>query len=268
VSALPSLRAFALRGPDANAVLDWLYVHGDIAGVLEQPELVVWLREPVPAWPAGRFEVEEREVRPQDFTHTGLEHDRAIVLATDLVVRPPWVAAPAGFAGVELLVPRGSAFGSGEHASTQAALLAMHRTWSRPASLADVGTGSGILALYARVRGCAAIAACDVDAASVAAARDLLPFADVFHGGPDRLAPADMVVANMTGAELLAALPAVLAIWTARAPLVLGGMRAPEVDGIVRAVPAAAVHREVVGAFTAVVFPGGAQGSKPTIMRV
>jgi len=256
VSALPSLRAFALRGPDAAAVLDWLYVHADVAGVLEEPEVVVWLRGPVPAWPAGRFEAEERPVRAEDFTHTGLEHDRAIVLAADLIVRPPWVAAPAGFAGVELVVPRGAAFGSGEHASTQAALLAMHRTWSSPASLADVGTGSGILALYARVRGTARIAACDVDPAAVAAARELLPFADVAHGGPERLAAADMVVANMTAAELRAALPALLAIWAARGPLVLAGMRATEVDGIVRAVPAPAVHREVVGAFTAVVFRG------------
>ena len=163
-------------------------------------------------------------------------------------------ALPAGFAGTELIVPRGGAFGSGEHDSTKAALVLIHRGWSRPVSMADVGTGSGILALYAKVRGCEHIEACDIDEPSVLAARELLPEAMVHIGGAECLQPCALVVANMTGAELTGSLTAILSIWTREQDLILSGMRAPEVDALVASVPARVVDRETLGAFTAVRF--------------
>lgn len=249
---------YRLRGADAEHALAWMHVHADVRGVLEEPDaLVVWLAGPLPPLPPlGDLAVEARPARPDDATRTGREHDAPILVADDLLVRPPWVARPAGFAGVELVVPRGGAFGSGEHGSTQAALRCLHRAWPEepPASFADVGTGSGILALYAHVRGARRIAACDVDAAAVAAARELLPAADVREGGPETLPPGDLVVANLTAAELRGCLAAVLGAWTRRDALVLGGLRSDEVAPLVAAVPAVERLRETVGEFTAVAF--------------
>ena len=166
-------------------------------------------------------------------------------------MRPPWVERPVAFSGIELVVPRGMAFGSGEHDSTQAALLALHATWSDPASFADVGTGSGILALYAHVRGCRRIEACDVEEPAVEAARELIPGSEVTLGGPMTMPwRADFVIANLTGAEQQAALDGILDRWTQKAPLVLSGMRAHEVDGIAQRLPREAA-RLVRGAFTA-----------------
>ncbi|MBX3462114.1 MAG: 50S ribosomal protein L11 methyltransferase [Planctomycetes bacterium] len=253
----PDLRAFELGGGDAAEALDWLHVHAQVLGVLEHDDgsFRVWLDGPLPALPQPRVSVRELAVRPGDFAVTGREHDAAIPIAADLLVRPPWVERPPGFVGVELLLPRGNAFGSGEHGSTQAALRCLHRVWDRPASFADVGTGSGILALYASVRGCGDVQACDVDAHAVAAARELLPQARIELGGPERLAPADFVVANLTADELHAALPALLALWRRRSPLVLSGMRAHEVDGVLARLPAAPDGRETVGDYTAVALP-------------
>lgn len=253
-------RAVALTGPDADVALDFLHVHADVQGVLREPRgHVVWLTGGLPSFPAAMaIEVEERVVADEDFTITGLECDDAILVAEDLLVRPPWVDRPAGFDGVELVVPRGGAFGSGEHASTQAALLLLHQTWSRPASLADVGCGSGILALYAQVRGVARIAACDVDRPSVDAARELLPGAHVTVGTPDQLPPCSQVVANMTGAELGSSLDAILRLWQGAAPLVLSGMLAHEVDGISQSVGRPELARVSVDRFTAVAFAASA----------
>lgn len=164
---------------------------------------------------------------------TGLEGDRTIVLAQDLVVRPPWVAAQSGFRGIELVVPRAMAFGSGEHASTQCALLVMHATWmSTCRSTCDVGTGSGILLAYAQARGCSTLAGCDVEAESVAAASELMQGAKIVLGGPDRLlahaqaeAGFDCVVANMAIFELVPVLHDILALWNRRGVLVIAGTR-------------------------------------------
>lgn len=249
-------RAFAVSGRDAEDAVSWLHVHGEVQGVLEEGgRQVVWMTCAMPALPEElEVSVVEREVREQDLAVTGLEDDAAIPVTDGLLVRPPWVARPRGFVGVELLVPRGGAFGSGEHDSTKAALTVMHRGWSGPKSLADCGTGSGILALYAHVRGCKRIEACDIDEPSVVAARELLPGARVHLGGAEMMSPCDMVVANMTGAELRESLPQILSVWTRAEPLVLSGMRAPEVDALVASVPAAPEQRETLGAFTAVRF--------------
>ncbi|MFN3241690.1 MAG: 50S ribosomal protein L11 methyltransferase [Planctomycetota bacterium] len=249
-------RAFALRGADRDDALAFLHVHADVQGTLEEHDAhVVWLVGRMPALPAGlAVELEERAVADEHFTITGLERDTAIAVADDLLVRPPWVERPAGFSGVELVVPRGGAFGSGEHGSTQAALLLLHRTWRGPASLADVGCGSGVLALYAQQRGVARLEACDIDGPSVLAARELLPTARVEHGGPERLAGCEQVVANMTGTELGASLAAILDLWHGPAPLVLSGMRGHEVDGLVERVGRPEVDRTTVGEFTAVAF--------------
>lgn len=252
-----TLRAFRLCGDSAEAALDRLHVIADVRGaIVGDGEVTVWLPGPLPALALPGLRIDELPRELANATATGFERDRAIQVADDLLVRPPWVARPRGFAGIELVVPRGMAFGSGEHGSTQAALLAVHRAWSAPPSFADVGTGSGILARYAQVRGCARIAACDVDPDAVAAARALLPGADVVLGGPAALhAPADFVVANMTAAELHGAWPDLLRAWTGRAALVLSGLRAGEVDAVRARLPAPA-QPVTVGGFTALTVAG------------
>lgn len=251
------LRVFALRGADREAALDWLHVHCELEGVLEQDEaILVWLRDALPRPPFAGLQVEELPHDPTAAAVTGLEHDAAILVANDLLVRPPWVERPAGFTGIELVVPRGNAFGSGEHASTQAALCCLHAVWDAPASCADVGTGSGILALYAVQRGCPAVQACDIEAEAVAAAQELLPTAVVRRGGPEVLAPADLVVANLTAAEQHAALPGLLALWTRRSALVLSGLRSHEVAPLLARLPSPPDRTFERAPFTAVAWLG------------
>ena len=249
-------RAVALSGVDADAALAYLHVHADVQGTLEEPGgHVVWVVGAPPSLPpALSVEVVERVVAEEDFSITGLEDDASILVADDLLVRPPWVERPPGFEGIELIVPRGGAFGSGEDASTQSALLLLHKTWQGAESLADVGCGSGILALYAQVRSVARIEACDIDGPSVDAARGLLPGARVVVGDAGLLAPCDVVVANMTATELIEEMPAIQRAWRGAGPLVLSGMRAHEVDDVVKEVGCLELDRLSVGAFTAVAF--------------
>ncbi len=259
------LRAFVLRGPCRELALDLLHIHAAVHGAVEAEDgVTVWLAGEPPASlfatpPLGEFgvadlRVEELPAAAANLEATGLEQDRPILVERDLLVRPPWVDRPAGFVGVELIVPRGMAFGSGEHDSTKAALRMLHANWRAPASVLDVGTGSGILALYASVRGCARVLACDIEDAAVAAARELMPQASVHLGGPEAVPEAaDLVIANMTGSELLAALDAILAKWTRRGPLVLSGMRDGEDQAVRARLPRPADGAMTVGAFTALV---------------
>ena len=71
-----------------------------------------------------------------------------------------------------LHIPHGLAFGSGEHATTFMLLQALTgpRDWRRTTVL-DLGTGSGVLALAARLFGARKIVATDFDAEAVRTAR-------------------------------------------------------------------------------------------------
>jgi ribosomal protein L11 methyltransferase len=72
----------------------------------------------------------------------------------------------------QLLIPLGIAFGGGEHATTSMLLRALMRhPGLTQSAVLDLGTGSGILALAARLRGARRIVATDWDADAVRTAR-------------------------------------------------------------------------------------------------
>jgi hypothetical protein len=254
------VRAFRIGGPGRLTALDLLHVHADVAGAWEQDDaVVVWLHGAIPEPVRALAGIELRELPPSASAEsTGLEHDRAVLVARDLLVRPPWVARPRDFTGLELVVPRGSAFGSGEHGSTRACLRCLHAAWRDPvASFADVGTGSGILALYAAQRSAGVVMACDIDPVAVRNARELLPTAIVREGGPESLPePADCVAANLDARELGLALDAILARWTGRRALVLSGLRPAEFAAIAARLPRQPDLIEEVDGFRALALMG------------
>lgn len=233
---------FSLRGPDRAIALDRTLASAlELGGVWEQADSIdIWVpRDQLPD--LSDLDVTIEELPDEGRTWTGLEADTYVEVAEDLVVRPPWVEGPPGFGGDELVVPRGMAFGSGEHGSTRAALLVLReligqgRDLSDCSSVLDVGTGSGILALYAARRGVPSVAGCDVEIESVDAARELLPGAEILAGGPALFAPRtfDLVIANLDARQLGEALDAIVGCWNGTFALVLSGMKPHEVEGVI-----------------------------------
>jgi len=116
-----------------------------------------------------------------------------------------------------LHIPHGLAFGSGDHATTRMLLgdLTRRKEWGKTALL-DLGTGSGILALTARLLGARKIVAADFDAEAVRTARqnELLNFSSPLIGWrcSDVLrlratARYDLVLANLYNKVLCEAAP-------------------------------------------------------------
>lgn len=81
-----------------------------------------------------------------------------------LCVAPPWESPLSNWEGELILMDPGPAFGTGQHATTRMCLLAMERAAPSPGwSMLDVGTGSGILAIYGAKLGAGRILAVDID---------------------------------------------------------------------------------------------------------
>lgn len=168
-----------------------------------------------------------------------------VVISPRLLVRPPFAAAPEGFAGREIVIEPGQAFGTGGHATTRlalAGLAALPSSALRGARILDVGCGSGVLALAALALGAAHATGCDLDplatqAAGQAAAQN--GFAERAHwltGSTDALVgPYDGIVANLLRTEMEPLLADFARLARPGAWLVLAGLLAAERGAVVDA---------------------------------
>lgn len=129
-------------------------------------------------------EIASREV-PDDWAERWKRHHRPVLIASpapgrvpDVWVRPPWEDAPTpthARSSLEIVIDPGQAFGTGAHASTRLCLelllaLAADEPVATGASVLDVGTGSGILAIAAAKLGYRPVLGVDHDLQSVRAA--------------------------------------------------------------------------------------------------
>jgi len=113
------------------------------------------------------------EVADQDWGESWKKDWRPIS-AGRVFVRPSWITAAAPEGAAEVILDPGMAFGTGTHPTTALCLRALSGLLaSRPgASVLDVGTGSGLLAIAARKLGAGRVRGTDNDPVAVKVARE------------------------------------------------------------------------------------------------
>jgi ribosomal protein L11 methyltransferase len=142
------------------------------------------------------------------------------IQAGAFIVAPPWDLPDASATGTTTIVIEPSrGFGTGHHASTRLCLRALSDIDVSGARVLDLGTGSGVLAMAAALKGALEVVAVDVDADAIEAARESaalndLPVAIQFlisdfrdgrnteSTGCNLAPPYDLVLANLTGGML------------------------------------------------------------------
>ncbi len=154
-----------------------------------------------------------------------------------LRVAPPWLASE-GDAQRTIVIDPGMAFGTGEHATTRG-MLRLLSSLERPGPfVADLGSGSGVLAIAVAKLGATRVAAIDIDADTLSNAEAnirLNGVADRVHllTGDARLilpllAPVDLITANITSATIVDLMPIMARALAPTGRAVLGGMLADE----------------------------------------
>ena len=158
------------------------------------------------------------------------------------LVRPTWSDVDPGDAIVLSLDP-GMAFGTGLHPTTQACLRALSRVDVAGKRVADVGTGSAILAIACAKRGAREVLALDIDAVAVKEAksnveRNAVSIETRVGSAADLDGAYDLVLANIVAAVLQKLAHELAAHLAPGATLIVAGIIAAE-------------EAETVGAFTA-----------------
>jgi ribosomal protein L11 methyltransferase len=102
-------------------------------------------------------------VREEDWATAWKAYYHPISLSDSLAVCPSWedYTPPAG-QKVILLDP-GMAFGTGTHETTRLCLMLLERYASSEKSMLDIGCGSGILAIAAKLLYCGRVEGLDID---------------------------------------------------------------------------------------------------------
>ena len=127
---------------------------------------------------AGKARLEWKVVQPEDWENSWKRFIKPARVGRSFWVTPPWLNRP-NFRRREIItIEPGMAFGTGTHATTRSCMEFLEVVASKMTvkrwSVLDVGTGSGILAMAARLLGATEIWAIDNDPVAIKVARENL----------------------------------------------------------------------------------------------
>jgi len=168
---------FEVAPAELNQTRDWLYRQKCLGVETSSPEkqqaMIRAYFKGNKAVEGIRHSIERRfpHIHKMEATTIGLPvpTDQPANFETFNLVDGIWVSSSKGDAPEsrqEIVLKPGLAFGSGRHDTTQLMAQMMNLMSHRPTSLLDVGTGSGILAIYAKYLGIERVAAVEISSSA------------------------------------------------------------------------------------------------------
>ncbi len=182
----------------------------------------------------------EREVEDVEWEEAYKESVKAILIAGDISVRPPWDEKPSE-AVYDIVIEPKMAFGTGSHETTRSCLEILKNMLKPDMTFLDMGCGSGILSILADQLKVKSIKAIDYDEISAENTREnfkinnvTTPF-QVLHGSIEQCesdAPYDLVCANMIKNAILSMLDKLSQLTKPGGILILSGLLEEDLDEI------------------------------------
>ena len=183
--------------------------------------------------------IERLELPDEDWAARS-QQSLTAVAAGRFVIAPPWdVPADPGDATVIVIEPS-MGFGTGHHATTRMCLRLLSDIDVSDCTVIDLGTGSGVLSMAAALGGARHVLGIDIDqdaidAAEASARLNTLPDCIDFQVADFRRtppAPADVVLANLTGGMLTSASGAIRSLVRPGGRLIVSGFDHTEVAAV------------------------------------
>lgn len=130
------------------------------------------LRAGTPSVDFGRLALETRQVQEEDWSTAWKKYYHPVRVGQHLIACPCWEECELAEGDVRVLLDPGMAFGTGTHETTRLCMEFLEETVFPGASVLDVGTGSGILAITSLLLGAKSASGVDIDELAVKIARE------------------------------------------------------------------------------------------------
>lgn len=111
----------------------------------------------------GSWEITVDEKENQDWSKKWKEKWTVTHVTDKIAVVPSWLSYEPKAGEITITLDPGCAFGTGTHQTTQLCMKAIEKYLKKGDTVADIGTGSGILSICAMKFGAASAYGCDID---------------------------------------------------------------------------------------------------------
>ena len=158
------------------------------------PEYIAFLKDRFTAL-SLKTDITVEGLEEEDWANAWRVYYHPVHIGNRLVVVPVWQKYDAAPDEVTILMDPGMAFGSGTHETTRLCAAMVEKHMPKDARVLDIGTGSGILSLFALKLGAASANAYDIDPVAVRVAIENAKDNGVDHfycGVSDLLAGVDL----------------------------------------------------------------------------
>ncbi len=145
----------------------WLPDDDELAARKQQLEEGLWHLSQIQRFPEPAYTLIEEEPWETSWN----EHYQPLEIGKQLQIVPSWME-PENAERIPIILEPGMAFGTGAHTTTRHCLEALEPLVMDGISVADLGCGSGILAIAAARLGAGLVVALDIDAQAVKLAQE------------------------------------------------------------------------------------------------
>jgi ribosomal protein L11 methyltransferase len=152
----------------------------------------------------GSWEVSLKVIPDEQWATAWKKHWHPQKIGSKIVICPSWEKYDLATDDILIHLDPGSAFGTGTHPTTRLCIMALEKYIKSGCNVADIGTGSGILAITALKLGASHVTGVDNDASVINVAKDnaqknnVFSQTDFFHGSATNVKNQfDIVLANI-----------------------------------------------------------------------
>ncbi len=111
----------------------------------------------------GRCEAELASIRQEDWENNWKQYFKPFPVGEKFIIKPSWETCEAQEGRIILEIDPSSSFGTGAHNTTQLCICELERLVRPGDRLLDMGCGSGILSVAAKLLGASDLTAVDID---------------------------------------------------------------------------------------------------------
>jgi ribosomal protein L11 methyltransferase len=183
----------------------------------------------------NRIDDQDWGVRWREFFHP-------VEVSRQLLILPAWEPIPEQVPSYVIRIDPGPAFGTGQHATTKLCLRAIEKCRQQeavPWTMLDVGTGSGILAIYGAKLGAERVLAIDIDSDAIDWAVQNISLNGGFDAIELSIEPIEtvgsifpLICANLILSEIVKLLPHLSRLLEPGGSLIVSGILVDQVDTV------------------------------------